>query len=634
MVALAGCRQSTPEGGAFEMPGRLVQALERFSDLEARAELVPAGEAPLEGVALERGSDGRSFTGFIDAAPGEYTIEIVFSGRFESSTDVLFLGRWPSNVFTVVDGASESPTFTAPLDTIGRPGDGGDTDADGLGQLDELLFGTDRNDDDSDDDGILDGDDCRPTVMSTARAARTGQLEDCDGDGELRPDRPIGEAGRDCDDEDPSINPAAEDICGDGIDQDCNPVTCADESRPVIELLEPAENEQVGCSQRIRARITSANMITNAEVRFLDMADREVDTLALTVEQGDVYRTREIAYTPTYLDPGPRRFRTYATDGSGKTSTVTRSIDLVFEVPSATMTPMTIGRQNDPFDIVVNANATAGVASIVLYQADVVDDEVLAEAATEVARSTSASLTYNVVPSSMPDGLYAYFAIVTDAVGNQLRPDGDFIPDAQPDGSLATDADYLCLFDSGSGNVPVRLLRTGMPSIQPAKMRDLLPQATMLAAARDPAAVPVLIRAFGIQADGTVPLDEETGGGGKWWRFTFFNFTDDRRVEVTWYSLADGIPSPEVEVTENDPFGFSLNPFVNVSTLADSDVVTAAFGNAAGCMALTGHTDDDLRYLSDEPFTSQDVVRISSAAGGMEWKATAAEPITEIWSCQ
>ena len=40
-------------------------------------------------------------------------------------------------------------------------------------------------------------------------------VDDCDNDGFSR-------AENDCNDEDPTVNPDAQDLCGDGIDQNCN----------------------------------------------------------------------------------------------------------------------------------------------------------------------------------------------------------------------------------------------------------------------------------------------------------------------------------------------------------------------------------------------------------------------------
>src|SRR5688572_13089916 len=144
-------------------PERITRALALVDDLEATATLVLEGGGPEATVDLVRGEDGVTFSGFIDAKPGTYVLEIVFTGvPTELDASRHFLGRLTSDSFTVVDGASTTPTFSTAVDTIGRASDGGDEDEDGLGFIDELLVGADPNDDDSDDDGLFDGSDCRP----------------------------------------------------------------------------------------------------------------------------------------------------------------------------------------------------------------------------------------------------------------------------------------------------------------------------------------------------------------------------------------------------------------------------------------------------------------------------------------
>src|SRR5688500_735015 len=203
VFALMGACMDRGAPATFRAPGILKQALASISELEATTQLVPEGAPPLDPIPLARGEDGVSFTGFIAAAPGTYTLEIAFTGTFGGTSERRFFGRWTSDAFTVTEGDAVSPVFSRPLDTIGRPEDGGDVDADDLGLLDELLWSADPTKSDSDGDGVRDGNDCDPTDADETYPI-SGSIEDCDGDGALRMDIPYKPGGTDCDDRDPA----------------------------------------------------------------------------------------------------------------------------------------------------------------------------------------------------------------------------------------------------------------------------------------------------------------------------------------------------------------------------------------------------------------------------------------------
>src|SRR5262245_59543682 len=105
-VTLSACfaRDAELDRMTIEPPGHLMQALALFTDLGATAALVPKGAVPLEAKPLTRADDGVSFSGFIAADPGDYTLELVFTGVYDTMPDRLFLGRWISDAFTVVRG--------------------------------------------------------------------------------------------------------------------------------------------------------------------------------------------------------------------------------------------------------------------------------------------------------------------------------------------------------------------------------------------------------------------------------------------------------------------------------------------------------------------------------------------------
>lgn len=637
-VTLAAChaRDAELDRMTIEPPGHLKQALSLFTELQATAALVPKGAAPEDAKTLTRADDGVSFSGFVAADPGDYTLELVFTGLFGGMPDRLFLGRWTSDAFTVVRGEIAKPTFSRALDTIGRPEDHGDDDHDQLGVLDELLWHADPTKADTDGDGVDDGSDCTPSdANDTFEIATNASIDDCDGDGARRPDLPIGTPGDDCDDRDAAISPRITDNCGDGLDADCNPATCPNDTGggPRIVLIEPTASSTVGCHRRIAARITDSAGITSAKAMFLDDADppATLDTATMSPESSNVFASGTLDRAVSiWLTEGPQKIRIQATNNRGSSSQLDFSVSFALGVPQVTMTPAIVGAKTAPFEVTINASAATGIATISLMRSQLLPSGDV-ERATELELmrvEDQNSLTFTVDPTGLGIGEYALYPIVFDNAGNQLRPDDSFSFDSS---TSEIDPDYLCLFDPG-GKMPVRdLIIEGPPDpgFMPAKMRDHFDEAIMEAAMRDPVAQLVEIRGDEIEPNGYIALDSTTADGK--WLYTFFNFTDNRRVEVTWYSASRDVTNPVVEVTEMDPFGFSFHPFANMGAIVDSDVAAAAYAASMGCPALTGSGMDLIRFLSDQPFTAADVVRVD--VGNVEWKATATDPVTQIWMC-
>jgi putative metal-binding protein len=612
-----------------------------FSSLEAAAQLVPAGGTPAAPIALHAGDDGASFSGFLGAAPGDYTLEIAFTGAYGSSADRWFLGRWTSNAFTVVKGHTVMALFDGPLDAIGRPEDHGDDDKDGLGVLDELLFGSNPRLPDTDGDGLLDGKDCFPADASkTFAVLEGGSLEDCDADRSLRADLSFGARGDDCDDLDPARHPGATDACGDGVDEDCNPATCPDDStggRPQITVLAPDEGATVGCQMRISARITGDRPITRAEVLFIGSGSppQIEDTIAMQALSGDRYETPEFQdATMHWLTSGVQGYVVRATNDSGKTSTVSRTLRFELDVPTATISPATLGPVSAPFMVDVVAGAPSGVSSIALMRAPrPTGMDVDRSMETMVAAVNGGHGSWQIDPTMLANGEYVLYPVVEDSVGNVLEPSKTFSIDQRADGAYITGAAYLCTYAGSNQTLPVLSFEIGPPRVAAAKMRDHLSEALAIAAMRDPMAGLVEIRGFGPESDGRVRLDLAASGEGKWWRYEFFNFTDNRHIQVTWYSAYYSTPNPEVVVEENSPFGFSYHDFMHApSALADSDEAARVYQMSAGCPPLTGDMNDSLRYESDQPFTPNDVARFD--VGTKTWKGSATSPVTQLSACQ
>jgi hypothetical protein len=136
------------------------------------------------------------------------------------------------------DCDDSDPTVNPDADEI--CGDGIDQNCDG----NDLVCSADPEDIDGDNDGFTenqgDCDDSDPTVNPSAdEICGDGTDQNCDGNDLVCPEDPedidddndgFTENQGDCDDSDPTINPGADEICGDGIDQDCNgsDLTCVD----------------------------------------------------------------------------------------------------------------------------------------------------------------------------------------------------------------------------------------------------------------------------------------------------------------------------------------------------------------------------------------------------------------------
>jgi hypothetical protein len=496
--------------------------------------------------------------------------------------------------------------------------------------LDEILAGTDPFAADSDGDGLSDGQDCDPTDPSSAFVvAAGGDSEDCDGDGVERPDRMVG--GTDCNDHDPAIHPGLEDDCATGIDEDCNPSTCPsnDVMAPVITGVDPPDGSVVGCHTQVSASIDDDGNVAVASLYLAEPVPGQPINLFMTRGAGDRYEAPPVnqASSVNGLLAGRHAVEIRAQDGGANMTSIALAYDFAFEVPVvATMTPATVGSRTAPFNVDVQASSSKGVVEIRLmtiargssgtYQADL---------ATEIGRSASASGSFAIDPSTFADGEHLLFPIVTDAVGNGLRPDSVTFPIGGNDG-LEANADYRCIQGPVPAKLPVRVLVVGQDGYQPSTMMDLFDQAISTAAATDPAADLVSIIAFGVGLDGRVGLDD-AASFTKRWQFAFLNASTMRALTVSWYTPAFATTNPVVDPNAGNVT--ATDPFANPAVLVDSPAAITAHAQA-GCPAVAG-TDDDwiLYHVVDQ----QAVVSIYTASGS-NWRGTATAPISEIFACQ
>ncbi len=626
--AALACGGPAPGPLDLPLPDRLSWALSaRIGQLTATAHLVPAGSAaPGAGTALRASDDGRSFSGFVPAQPGDYTLEVVFVGAIDGGAPE-FLGRWASAAFTVSTGASAEASFTQPLDTIGRPGDGGDPDGDGLGNLDEALLGTSRTSTDSDGDGLADGADCFPTARDrTTPIASGGSLLDCDGDGFLRLDPPWGTPGQDCDDTRAEVRPNAVDACTDAVDSDCNPQTCpsSDDVPPTIRDVQPAAGVTLGCYGTIGAEITDASGVAMASVAFeQDPYPMGQARIALLSDRGgDRWSTNAIAGSGYGLMSGERPITLSATDGRGNTAVHRGTVRFAFETPALTaLRPAQLGALDAPVEVTVEATFPHGVGSIALETRTRTESGTYEKATARVIGSAMASpATFTVDPAMLGEGVHLVYAVLVDAIGNRLEP-------ADVTGPVGDQVIGYVPCTGASPMIPARVAVVGAASpFRPAKLSDVLPRSLAALRAISPGYVFTFATADRVRPDGTVRLDDNTDYSS-YWLLGFHDPTRNVFGSVRWSSVAQGTPSPAVD---DDDAGISQVSPLDVDQVADSDAVMTEFARAPGCPTIGGAVTAQINY---QHFAPDDVVQVF-ASSGENWRGVAREPVVTTFDCR
>jgi hypothetical protein len=609
----------------FEAPGILRQALVAgVSELETTAELVPGGSS----VALKRAEDGVTFSGFLAAEPGEYRIELVFSGLHDVAAERLFLGRWTSDQLTVTRGNSTPASFSQPLDTFGKEGDRGDVDEDGLANLEEIFAGANPILSDSDADGVNDGTDCDPAdAQKSTPIAQGGSLLDCDADGFIRRDPAYGERGDDCDDGAATVNPGATDSCDDVIDSDCDPSSCPvdDTNPPVISDIRPEAGIFVGCQGTLSAVIRDDSRVNYAQVLFPDNPYSPGVDRFLTMrapESGDRWESSPIQ-DAAGVDPvpeGARRIIVRGIDDHGNVGNAEGTIELAYGQPRLlSLSPENLPVNAGSVALQVESAVDHGAPRVRIYGVTRAGDGLFhGPDAVILAEGTGTSQTLTIDTTALADGDYLLFPVIEDDIGNILSPHLAGIL------GTAITAYYPCT-TAPAVAIPTRVLSVGTAEYVPSKMRDLLPLALDAARAADPAAHLSQINGNAIHPDGRVHLESSTNYAPRW-SFGFYNPGTMKWIDITWVSFAYGQVNPVVTLDSGSVS--STDPFSDVSALIDSDRAAQVYATGPGCPGVTGADDDYIQY-----FSVDGVDTMSMSAMGEYFRSQGAEPATRIFGC-
>jgi hypothetical protein len=589
------------DGGAavplrFAPPSRIVRALDVVADLGCGATLTKAGGAVVATNELSRGDDGVTFSGFIDAAPGTYTLSLTFTGVVAGGDGARrFLGRLVSDEVRVVAGDVARPVFSRALDTVGGDDDHGDDDGDGLGLLDELLLGSDPGVADSDGDGIADGADCDPDrLIEPFAIIAGGSVDDCDGDGFVRVDPYFADRGDDCGDHDAAIHPGVDDDCGTVADEDCDASTCPVDDRegPAMAIAHPAVGALVGCGARVEVEIDDPSGVQSALVDFVDDpigANPRVLLLRDDDDDGTWTSAPIVAVAGLGFSPGAHAIEVRATDGAGNARTVTGSFSIDVTAPTITLSGPAVV-QGAPATLTFSATAPSPVVRFVVFRAppststpslfDLEEAVVLAE--------LPPSGGDVVVDPADVDTRSLVYAVVEDEAGRVAGPLISATVSAQ-NGQLteaACDGDF-------SATVPGVVVEPPPDAASQRTMRDLLADAVNRARDIDPGCQLTAAIAFGPDAQGRVDLGD-AGNYLKRWEFQFLKGNNDG-IKVRYLTPAYGpqFPdTPQLEETSGPPNNEGAL-VASLAALPDSDVVAARYAEL-GCGTLTGNDNDVL----------------------------------------
>jgi hypothetical protein len=318
-----------------------------------------------------------------------------------------------------------------------------------------------------------------------------------------------------------------------------------------------------------------------------------------------------------------------ARDNSANEEAVERAYNFTFDKPQVTdIMPHELGVETAPFAVTVNASSVVGLASITLYRAPHSLSGGYAVAnAIEVGSSATSPATFTVDPGALPDGEHILYAVVRDTAGNATLPPQTIFPIGGANG-LTVDLTYRCIATTDRYTMPVRVLITGGASpFAPAKVREHLAEANMLAANADSGARLVSIIAFGLKADGTIALDD-SNSYVKRIQYSYYNASSTHAVTVSWFTPAFMMNNPVVDPDAGNVS--ATDPIPDPALLADSDAIATAFDASPLCPALIGDEDDYVLYNVVDGAARANVYTRTN----QYWVGTGTSPVTELTACQ
>jgi hypothetical protein len=250
---------------------------------------------------------------------------------------------------------------------------------------------------------------------------------DLDGDGDNWVDAPIG-PGTDCDDDDPTVSGRMAEVCGDGIDNNCNSEidepACADTEAPNVEFLTPEERAPVVGTTRVSAQISddvgivSFRLFLEAQTGAVELASESLNSVTDQVV--------EVNFDTAQFPDGNVTLRAEVQDVVGVLASARRviAIDNVSGPRITWISPMGGAPHGGLLPLEAAIRDASGIAEIRLYVDGLQVD---------VANEDRETYTYDLDTRGLDESVeHEVELVATDGLGNESRLSVDFRVDNTP----------------------------------------------------------------------------------------------------------------------------------------------------------------------------------------------------------